>query len=140
MRKSRLIGSTTLVGLLAVPPAFAADLAPVKYRESQNLLWSGFYVGANGGFAWSADPRVDCLGVGGPCATTFPAPTAKGAEFGLQAGYNWQIGNFVVGVEGDINKLAAQGLTGFPGIDPGKVPTSFRRAMTGSAPHADASA
>jgi outer membrane immunogenic protein len=122
MRKSRLIGSTTLVGLLAVPPAFAADLAPVKYRESQNLLWSGFYVGANGGFAWSADPRVDCLGVGGPCATTFPAPTAKGAEFGLQAGYNWQIGNFVVGVEGDINKLAAQGLTGFPGIDPGKGP------------------
>ena len=86
MRKSQLIGSTTLVGLLAVPPAFAADLAPVKYRESQNLLWSGFYVGANGGFAWSADPRVDCLGVGGPCATTFPAPTAKGAEFGLQAG------------------------------------------------------
>src|SRR3954467_7922511 len=81
MRKSRLIGSTTLVGLLAVPPAFAADLSPVKYRESQKLLWSGFYVGANGGWAESADPRVDCLGApagffGGPCTTAaFPAPT-----------------------------------------------------------------
>ena len=109
MRKSRLIGPTTLVGLLAVPPAFAADLAPVKYRESQQLLWSGFYVGANGGFARSADPQIDCLGLGGPSGTAFPAPKADGAEYGLQAGYNWQVGNFVIGVEADINKLAAEG-------------------------------
>jgi outer membrane immunogenic protein len=125
MRKSRLIGPTTLVGLLAVPPAFAADLAPVKYREAEKLLWSGFYVGANGGWAQSADPRVDCLGLGGfagPCGTAFPAPTAEGAQFGLQAGYNWQVGNFVVGFEGDINKLYVQGLTHFPGVDPAKGP------------------
>jgi outer membrane immunogenic protein len=122
MRKSRLIGSTTLVGLLAVPPAFAADLAPVKYRESEKLLWSGFYVGANAGFARSADPRIDCLGLGGPCGTAFLAPKADGAEYGLQAGYNWQVGNFVVGLEADINKLAAEGVASFSGIDPAKGP------------------
>jgi outer membrane immunogenic protein len=126
MRRSRLIGPTTLVGLLAVPPAFAADLAPVKYREAEKFLWTGFYVGANGGYAWAQDPRVDCLGPSGPfagaCGAAFPAPSAKGAAFGLQAGYNWQVGNFVVGIEGDINKLYAQGLTSFPGIEPAKGP------------------
>jgi outer membrane immunogenic protein len=128
MGKSRLLGSTTLVSLLAGTPVMAADLAPVapvKYREAAQLPWTGFYVGANVGWAESADPRVDCLGVaglGGPCGNVFPAPKAKGFEYGLQAGYNWQVGNFVLGVEGDINKLTAQGLTGFPGIDTGKGP------------------
>jgi outer membrane immunogenic protein len=58
----------------------------------------------------------------GACGTAFPTPSAKGAEFGLQAGYNWQVGNFVLGIEGDLNKLYAQGLTSFPGVDPAKGP------------------
>lgn len=122
MRSVRLFGSTGLVGLLAGSPAFGADIAPVKAFVPQPLSWTGLYLGANWGLALSADPRVDCLGAGGPCATAFPAPIAGGWEYGLQAGYNWQAGDFVFGLEGDINKLAAQGTASFPGIDPGKGP------------------
>ena len=112
-----------MAGLLVAPSAFAADLAPVPYPQSQKLQWSGFYLGANAGFAWSFDPRTDCIGVVAPCTTTsFPAAAPAGAAFGVQAGYNWQVGDFVLGLEGDANKLFAQGVTHFPGVDPGKGP------------------
>lgn len=58
MGRSHLFSSTALAGLLVVPSAFAADMAPVPYRQSQGLQWSGFYLGANGGYAWSQDPSV----------------------------------------------------------------------------------
>ena len=54
--------------------------------------------------------------------TTFPAVEASGAAFGVQAGYNWQIANWVFGVETDIDKLGVRGNTQFPGIDPSKGP------------------
>jgi outer membrane immunogenic protein len=138
MGKSRFIAPTTLVGLLGVAPAYAADLAPipVKYREAEKLPWAGLYVGANAGFAWSSDPRTDCTFAGpglSPCVpnptafgvptgSAFPTVNSAGAEYGLQAGYNWQVANWVLGFEADINKLAAQGNTHFAGVDPGKGP------------------
>jgi outer membrane immunogenic protein len=144
MKKSTLFASTSLIGLLAAPSAFAADLAPmpVKYREAEKLPWGGFYLGGNAGYAWSSDPRTDCSFTGpgtSPCVpapailnggvisgtAAFPAVKATGAEYGLQAGYNWQVKNFVVGVEADINSLTAGGSSQFAGIDPGKGPDSL---------------
>jgi outer membrane immunogenic protein len=64
--------------------------------------WSGFYVGANLGFAHvGADVS----------ASIFPfTATVSGSDTqftgGLLAGYNWQNGNQVFGVEGDINTLS----------------------------------
>jgi outer membrane immunogenic protein len=123
MKKSVFLASTSLVGLLVAPPAFAADL-PVKYQESQKLPWAGLYIGVNAGYAWSSDPRTDCVFTGvSPCAATaFPGVSASGAEYGIQAGYNWQVANWVLGFETDINKLGANGNTQFAGIDPGKSP------------------
>jgi outer membrane immunogenic protein len=123
MKKSVFLASTSLVGLLAVPSAFAADL-PVKYQESQKLPWAGLYIGVNAGYAWSSDPGTDCVFTGvSPCTVTaFPGVRASGAEYGMQAGYNWQVANWVFGFETDINKLGAQGNTQFAGIDPGKGP------------------
>ena len=123
-----------MVSLLAAPSAFAADLAPlpVKYREAEKLPWAGLYVGANVGYAWSSDPRTDCAFSGvSPCVvsppplvsgTTFPAVRSSGAEYGVQAGYNWQVANWVMGLEADFNKLDAHGSKQFPGVDPGKGP------------------
>jgi outer membrane immunogenic protein len=54
--------------------------------------------------------------------TVFPAVRSSGVEYGIQAGYNWQVGKLVLGVEADINKLGAQGNTQFAGVDPGKGP------------------
>jgi outer membrane immunogenic protein len=131
MGRSQLFSTTALAGLLAGSSAFGADLAPVPYKESQKLQWSGFYVGANVGYAWASDPTMTCtsiaVGFASPCVAPpfspprqFSAPNPAGAEYGLQAGYNWQVSNFVLGLEADFNKLDARGSSQFPGIDPGK--------------------
>src|SRR5262245_52874143 len=76
--------------------ALAADLSrgpPPVYP----LNWAGFYIGLNGGYAWSDDPIVFASTVG-------IRPNASGALFGLQLGYNWQwTPEWVFGVEGDLD-------------------------------------
>jgi outer membrane immunogenic protein len=55
--------------------------------------WSGFYLGINGGGGWGHsnwDTSSDRIGLSGGLA-------------GGTAGYNWQIGSAVLGVEGDID-------------------------------------
>lgn len=94
--------------------AAAADL-PVKAPPAAVVAtsWTGFYVGANGGYAWQ-DPTVtftpdDYLSnlvtcshaAGGTCAqpTSFDI---KGGFGGLQVGFNWQVNrNWLVGIEAD---------------------------------------
>lgn len=67
------------------------------------LSWTGFYLGANGGYGWSQfhDPFIVTNNVGGS-TLPFTNINPKGAFGGLQGGYNWQTGMFVFGVEGDI--------------------------------------
>jgi outer membrane immunogenic protein len=66
--------------------------------------WTGLYVGANAGYAWS---NVDMTYRGTDSALFAFAPeggsstiSPKGALAGGQIGYNWQLGGIVVGVEG----------------------------------------
>ncbi len=105
---------------LAALPAFAADLpsrvtpAPSPIMAAPVYNWTGFYIGANAGYNWaSGDQNV----IGNPAAlTAFGAlgiPTAYGLDAdgftaGLQAGYNYQINQFVLGVEADINWVDAE--------------------------------
>ncbi|MBX9759954.1 MAG: porin family protein [Beijerinckiaceae bacterium] len=70
----------------AAPPSVAAYVPPV-------FSWTGFYVGMNAGYGWGS--------LGGAGNTTFGKPS--GFVFGGTAGYNYQINQFVLGVEGDIN-------------------------------------
>jgi outer membrane immunogenic protein len=92
-------------GLLAsmvagVGVAGAADLAvkaPV-YKAPPVILsdWSGFYIGLNGGYGWGDtkfDPPFDVFGDAHP----------KGGLFGGHAGYNWQYGKVVAGLEVDFD-------------------------------------
>ena len=64
-------------------PQYAPPPPPVAYR------WMGPYFGANVGYLWG---DVDNSGA-----------QPSGLAGGIQAGYNWQNGIFVFGVEGDIN-------------------------------------
>src|SRR5713226_8057512 len=81
-----LVGAT----LLFAGPAFAADVgtkAPA-YRApplAPVFSWTGFYVGVHGGYGWSTSQGLDL----------------KGGFGGGQIGYNYQINNFVLGIEGD---------------------------------------
>ena len=78
--------------------AGAADL-PVKAAPYNGPVpvavynWTGFYVGAHGGGAWT-DKRWFLPGTG-----EIAKYSANGAIGGVQAGYNWQSGNWVLGAE-----------------------------------------
>ena len=96
--KKVLIASVVTVGMAL--PAAAADMAtkaPIYKAPSAVAAydWSGFYIGANGGFAWSEKCWFSVNQ-----AMDEGCHNPSGGVAGGQLGYNWQFGNFVVGVEG----------------------------------------
>lgn len=76
------------------PPAVGAPI----YNPVFN--WTGFYVGINGGGAWGRSTWDS--------ADTF---SVSGGLVGATAGYNWQIGQAVLGVEGDVDWTNINGTT-----------------------------
>lgn len=103
--KNLLLMTTSIVALTAAAPAFAADLAaqPVYTKAPPAPVvvalydWSGFYAGVNGG--WGASHNSwDFAG-------TNPEGShdASGGTVGGQIGHRWQIGQTVLGVEGQGN-------------------------------------
>jgi outer membrane immunogenic protein len=100
--------------LLAAPlaaPAYAADLGQRPYTKAPIVdpafNWSGFYLGGQIGYAWRSDDHTerDLTGPDGFRASSKPT----GGVAGLHAGYNWQAGNFLLGVEGDIEGADIKG-------------------------------
>ena len=92
------------------PVAFAADL-PVKAPVAPVAAphdWTGFYLGANAGYGWGgstgntvgvlSDPAGLFTGYTG---FQYPNLTPNGAVGGGQIGYNYQTGNWVLGVVTD---------------------------------------
>ncbi|UVF17752.1 porin family protein [Microvirga terrae] len=97
--KKILLSSVALLGLAT--GAMAADLpsrrAPAPIVAAVPVFtWTGFYVGVNAGYGWNTN---DSITVGG---VRFDLDDDGGFVGGAQAGYNYQIGSFVVGLEGDI--------------------------------------
>jgi outer membrane immunogenic protein len=106
----------TAAGLLAISflPAAAADL-PVKAPMAVPVMapafsWTGFYIGANGGYAFGGRDEVDIAEtqngaafVSGtwPGFANFGRLEPKGWFGGGQIGYNWQVTNIVLGLEAD---------------------------------------
>jgi outer membrane immunogenic protein len=95
------------LGLLSLSSAgaMAADLAlkappPAPPAPS----WTGFYIGVNGGASWAtAANAINLAGLGFGIGGTLPlySQGLNGFLGGGQIGYNYQSGNFLVGVEGD---------------------------------------
>ena len=95
--------------VLSVGTANAADLPiGVPVAPPSALIpttWDGPYVGLNVGGRWLND-RISTTAL--PTGSTFSGRlNTWGAMGGLQAGYNWQFGNVVAGVEVDANVLGA---------------------------------
>jgi outer membrane immunogenic protein len=92
----RAIAAAFIAATLASLPAAAADLpravpsAPAVFVPA--FTWTGFYLGANGGYGWG---RIND-------ASNTLSTDLNGGLVGGQVGYNWQTGNWVWGVEGDI--------------------------------------
>ena len=73
--------------------------------------WNGFYVGANASFPWTdpvtftADDPTHTFGTGflTPVLPISMSASDFGWGLGPIVGYNWQVSNFLLGVEGDID-------------------------------------
>src|SRR3979490_3114446 len=96
------------VGALAmVTSASAADLAARPYTKAPPMVaaiydWSGFYIGANGGWG-SARNCWDFLTPAGTFVGAEGCHDASGGTAGGQIGYRWQTGTYVFGLEAQGN-------------------------------------
>ncbi|WFU85632.1 outer membrane beta-barrel protein [Bradyrhizobium sp. CIAT3101] len=103
--KNLLLMTASIVALTAAAPAIAADLAPQPVYTKAPAPpvafalydWSGFYAGVNGGWG-SSHNSWDFAGT-----TPEGSHDASGGTVGGQIGYRWQIGQTVLGVEGQGN-------------------------------------
>ena len=90
-----------------LPPAAAPPpRAPAAYAPPPPFSWSGIYLGINGGYAFGqtswTSPVGTVLAGGVPCVVcTTGNFNANGFLIGGTLGGNYQIGAFVIGLEGD---------------------------------------
>jgi outer membrane immunogenic protein len=107
--------------------ATAADMGvPAKAPPPEPALsWTGFYIGANGGAGWGTSESQADVGTfvnqlvalnGGTSpglVLSIPGPQVNYNGFlgGVDVGYNWQSGIFLVGWEGDFDGSSIEGNT-----------------------------
>lgn len=126
MKLQSIARGLTLAGAVALSTGVLADGMPGSVKDAPPpFSWTGFYIGGNFGAAFvndgamNADPAdglttanlVPCAAQGS-CVLNRPGASATGAQFGLQAGYNLQLQNFLVGVEADIQGTTANASRG----------------------------
>lgn len=126
-----VLSTVVVIGLASI--ASAADM-PAKrliHRAPVPIFsWTGFYVGVNAGGHWGRDKVTTTTSVvnfSGAAAANIDAATPgtnspSGFIGGLQAGYNWQVSNIVLGLEGDVNFLTGNSSRSF--LFPGPAPAA----------------
>jgi outer membrane immunogenic protein len=102
--KKLLVAIAAIVGLGTVP-ALAADIL-LKGPPVPVWSWTGFYVGGNFGYSFGNE-STNWTVAGAPLGSTSAA--MNGVLGGGQAGYNWQSGSWVFGIETDIQGTGQQG-------------------------------
>ncbi len=116
--KKFLLGTVGLVALGMTAPASAADMAARPYTKAPPppmmapiYDWSGFYIGANGGWGESHS-CVDFFDATG-FDTNEGCANRSGGLLGGQIGYRWQASQWVFGLEaqGDWADLSNQRLS-----------------------------
>jgi outer membrane immunogenic protein len=127
--KKLLIASAALATLIGTP-ALAADMAlkAAPAPMAPACLWCGWYIGLNAGWVGSTRNNITNTGTdtdGGGLGTVLAAGAIPGSVStnlsgfigGGQIGYNWEVSNWVVGLEGDFDGVSAKKTTtvAFPG-------------------------
>jgi outer membrane immunogenic protein len=97
-----------------VNTASAADMptkAPMAAPLAVAYNWTGFYVGGLVGYGSSTGQHCDANTCALP-GVVYPATDPKGWNAGVTIGYNWQVANWVLGVEGDWSWANMKGNSG----------------------------
>jgi len=114
----RILLSAAALALLSGSQVLAADLppaaappprAPAGYAPPPVFSWTGFYLGINGGYGFGQSSWSD------PFNGSTGNFNTSGFLIGGTLGANYQIGSFVIGLEGDGDWNDANGTT-FVGV------------------------
>jgi outer membrane immunogenic protein len=113
--KRALLGIVAIASLVGTS-ALAADLAPRMYTKAPVAPpvlydWTGFYIGGNIGYSWgrSRDDSTLTNTAGTVLFASSDAANLNGVVGGGQIGYNWQMQNWVFGLEADIQATGEKG-------------------------------
>lgn len=121
----RVISLAAALGALASAPTLAADLAKAPvYKAAPAVVvanWTGFYIGVHAGGGWGEAEVSPTFGPAFTPAqiqvlTPLASPTldTSGALGGFQAGYNFQTGSTVLGIEADFSFSGIRGSRSLP--------------------------
>jgi iron complex outermembrane receptor protein len=93
-------------------PVPAKGLALDKAPTVTAWSWAGPYLGVNYGYGWgksNTDTVVSDASMGTSLIATSRSGRLDGMTFGGQAGFNWQSGPWVAGIEGDLQQSRQRG-------------------------------
>jgi outer membrane immunogenic protein len=101
--------------------ALAADMAPRTYAKAAPApmavaSWTGCYIGAGGGGAYTNNDHNEFITATGVVASPNVTTGARGWFGTVGAGCDYQFNNFVVGVFGDYDFMDVKGDIGYDGI------------------------
>jgi outer membrane immunogenic protein len=122
MRISTLkaIAAAAVTAVAVTSAASAADLAARPYTKAPVMVepiynWTGFYIGGNVGYSWgrSRDTSTLTNGAGTVLFSSIDRANMNGVIGGGQIGYNWQVQNWVWGLEADIQGSDQKGSRAF---------------------------
>jgi outer membrane immunogenic protein len=123
--KRILLTSVSFAVMAVASPALAADLPYAKAPPAIQSVydWTGTYVGVFGGGGFGNHNVNNSTGSAVPFADFTANYSSTGGLAGGEVGYNWQSGNYVVGVAGDLfwsgiegNDAAQFNAGAFPGV------------------------
>jgi len=134
----KLVGAGLIIGAMMSGPAGAADIARPVYKAPVvappvAFSWTGFYIGGHvGGLRGRSrfDSVTDAIFPGfvtlPPIVVvptrigTLPAVSGTDTSFmgGGQLGYNWQVGSFLFGFEGDASWTRIRASAAIASVDP----------------------
>jgi outer membrane immunogenic protein len=108
--------AAALAMVVVAPAVHAADLGgrypsmkDEPYEGSPRYLWTGLYAGLQAGYGWADAYQWDGVGA------VFGSGEVDGFVGGGTLGYNFQRGQIVWGIEGDISYTDINGTTGCGG-------------------------
>jgi outer membrane immunogenic protein len=102
MKKHVLLSTVAIAMLVLGHSGQAADMPVKAMPPPPPFSWTGFYLGGNLGAAW-AHTRVNDTFTGLDFSRSSDAVFIGGG----QIGYNWQINNFVLGIEWDADAVGS---------------------------------
>lgn len=116
----RILVAVAAVASVFMTGAAAADPAPRMYAKAPAppvavYDWTAFYIGGNVGYSWGRSNDTSTLtnGAGTVLFTNYSKANLDGVVGGGQIGYNWQVQNWVLGLESDIQGTDEKGSRSF---------------------------